>query len=165
MHFVFFIFLFAVQVSFAADDDIVDSNGVILLYHHVATYSPPSTSISPEDFRGHLDYLRDNNFNVIPLDRLIEGLQNKEILPDKAVAITFDDGYISIYETAFPMLQSYNFPFTLFLSTGPIDRQQTNYINWEQIKEMSDAGVIIANHMVEHPYMLEREYSESDARF
>ena len=163
MHFVFFIFLFAVQVSFAADDVIVDSNGVILLYHHVATDSPPSTSISPEDFRGHLDYLRDNNFNVIPLDRLIEGLQNKEILPDKAVAITFDDGYISIYETAFPMLQSYGFPFTLFLSTGPIDRQQTNYINWEQIMEMSDAGVIIANHMVEHPYMLEREDRESDA--
>ena len=157
MHFVLFIFLFAVQVSFAADEVVVDSNGVILLYHHVATDSPPSTSISPEDFRGHLDYLRDNDFNVIPLDRLIEGLQNKEILPDKAVAITFDDGYISIYETAFPMLQSYNFPFTLFLSTGPIDRQQTNYINWEQIKEMSDAGVIIANHMVEHPYMLERE--------
>jgi len=162
MRSVYFVLIFTAQISFAANETSIDSHGVILLYHHVAIDSPPSTSISPEAFRGHLDYLRDNDFSVIPLDQLIEGLKNKEILPDKAVAITFDDGYISIYQTAFPMLQSYGFPFTLFLSTGPIDRQQNNYMSWEQVKEMSDAGVIIANHMIEHPYMLEREDSESD---
>ena len=93
---------------------------------------------------------------------MVETLKAGEQLPDKAVAITFDDGYISIYDTAFPMLQSYGFPFTLFLSTGPIDRQQQNFINWEQIKEMSSAGVIIANHMVEHPYMLAKGQDESE---
>ena len=79
------------------------------------------------------------------------------------VAITFDDGYISIYDTAFPMLQSYGFPFTLFLSTGPIDKQQQNYMNWDQIREMARGEVIIANHMVEHPYMLEIGSDETDA--
>ena len=37
----------------------------------------------------------------------------------------------------------------------------SNYMNWDQIKQMSDAGVIIANHMVDHPYMLEARNDES----
>ena len=94
---------------------------------------------------------------------MLKTLRAGEQLPEKSVAITFDDGYISIYDTAFPMLQSYGFPFTLFLSTGPIDKQQQNYMNWDQVREMSRAGVIIANHMVEHPYMLERSSDETDA--
>lgn len=131
-------------------------NGVILLYHHVDTDTPPSTSISPEDFRVHLQYLQDNQFTVIALDSMIDSLRTGKPLPDRAIAITFDDGYISIYEEAFPMLQEFGYPFTLFLSTGPIDDRQSNYMNWDQVREMSDAGVVIANHMVEHPYMLER---------
>ena len=138
-----------------------ETHGVILLYHHVATDTPQSTSISPNDFRAHLEFLRDNEFNVIPLDEMVDKLRTGADLPPKSVAITFDDGYSSIYETAFPMLQLFGFPFTLFISTGPIDRQQKNYIAWEQIREMSDAGVKIANHMVDHPYMLEKQPQES----
>lgn len=141
------------------------SGGVILLYHHVAENTPASTSISPEDFRGHLEYLRDNDFQVVGLDMMVEALRNGEELPDRAVAITFDDGYLSIYETAFPMLRSFGFPFTLFLSTGPIDRQLRDYMSWEQIGEMSAAGVLIANHMVDHPHMLDRREGENDAQW
>lgn len=139
------------------------SSGVVLLYHHVATDTPASTSISPEDFRSHLEYLRDNGFNVIGLDVMVEALRNGGELPERAVAITFDDGYLSIYETAFPMLRSFDYPFTLFLSTGPIDRQLRNYMSWAQIEEMADAGVLVANHMVEHPHMLERMEGENEA--
>ena len=138
------------------------SSGVVLLYHHVATDTPASTSISPRDFRSHLEYLRDNEFSVIALDVMVEALRNGEELPDRAVAITFDDGYLSIFETAFPMLRSFGFPFTLFLSTGPIDRRSRNYMSWPQIEEMAAAGVMVANHMVEHPHMLERAEGESE---
>lgn len=148
--------LLAAPVNDAAE------HGVITVYHHVANDTPPSTTISPANFRGHLEYLRDNGFTVVSLKEMIEKLQRQEPLPDKAVAITFDDGYISIYETAFPMLQEFGYPFALFLSTGPIDANQPNYMNWDQIREMSDAGVIIANHMVEHPYMLDRQPAESE---
>ena len=135
----------------------------MLLYHHVATDTPASTSISPEDFQGHLAYLRDNDFNVVALDVMVDALRTGSELPDRAVAITFDDGYSSIYDTAFPMLQSFGFPFTLFLSTGPIDQGLRGYMSWEQIAEMAQAGVIVANHMVEHPHMLAREEGEDDA--
>ncbi len=137
-------------------------SAVILLYHHVAEDTPPSTTISPADFEAHLRYLRDNDFTVIPLDHMVNSLRSGQALPDKAVVITFDDGYSSIYETAFPMLQAYGYPFTLFLSTEPIDDGLRNYMNWEQIRQMSEAGVIIANHMVDHPYMLETRGNESE---
>lgn len=137
-------------------------SGVITLYHHVASDTPPSTSISPAEFRAHLEFLRDNNFSVLPLNSMIEALRTGQEIPDKAVAITFDDGYISIYETAFPMLQEFEMPFTVFVSTDPINREQFNYMNWEQIREMADAGVLIANHLVTHPYMLDRLSNESD---
>ncbi len=140
-------------------------HGVILLYHHVATDTPPSTSISPTDFRSQLEYLRDNDFSVIGLDTLIEALRNGKPVPDRAVAITFDDGYASIYSEAFPMLQSFGYPFTLFLSTDPINRSQANYMTWAQVRELSDAGVVIANHLIEHPYMLTRQEGETDQQW
>ncbi|MBL4581354.1 MAG: polysaccharide deacetylase family protein [Gammaproteobacteria bacterium] len=137
-------------------------SAVILLYHHVAENTPPSTSISPANFDAHLAYLRDNGFNVIALDRMIDSLRSGQSLPEKSVVITFDDGYSSIYNEAFPMLESYGYPFTLFLSTEPIDNGLRNYMTWDQVREMSAAGVIIANHMIDHPYMLETRDNESD---
>jgi len=139
-------------------------SAVILLYHHVAEDTPPSTSISPADFDAHLRYLRDNDFNVIALDHMLDSLRSGQSLPEKAVVISFDDGYSSIFDEAFPMLQAYDYPFTLFLSTEPIDDGLSNYMTWDQVREMSDAGVIIANHMVDHPYMLEVGENESDSQ-
>jgi peptidoglycan/xylan/chitin deacetylase (PgdA/CDA1 family) len=140
---------------------ITAQSAVILLYHHVAEDTPPSTSIAPADFDAHLAYLRDNDFNVIALDQMIDSLRSGQSLPEKSVVITFDDGYSSIFDEAFPMLESYGYPFTLFLSTQPIDDGLGNYMNWDQIRQMSDAGVIIANHMIDHPYMLKMEDNES----
>ncbi|MEX2131120.1 MAG: polysaccharide deacetylase family protein, partial [Pseudohongiellaceae bacterium] len=92
-------------------------------------------------------------------------LRNQQEIPDKSIAITFDDGYLSLYTEAFPMLQSFGFPFTLFVSTQPIDDNQNGFMNWDQIRELSDAGVLIANHMVDHPYMLDRMGDESDRQW
>ncbi|MFT6092588.1 MAG: peptidoglycan/xylan/chitin deacetylase (PgdA/CDA1 family) [Pseudohongiellaceae bacterium] len=152
---------FLVSSAFAAGE--AATSGVALVYHHVAVDTPPSTTISPESFRVHLEYLRDNDFNVIELGEMVNALLSRQSIPEKSVAITFDDGYSSIYDTAFPMLIEFDFPFTLFVSTGPINRAQSNYMSWENIKEMADAGVTIANHLVEHPYMLDKLKDEAKA--
>ena len=140
-------------------------HGVILQYHHVALDTPPSTSIAPAEFRAHMEYLRDNDYTVIPLDEMIERLRNQEDIAEKAVAITFDDGYLSIFEEAFPLLQGFDYPFTVFISTQPIDDTQANFMNWSQIRALSDAGVLIANHMVDHPYMLTRLVGEGETEW
>lgn len=130
-------------------------HAVITIYHHVADDTPRSTSLTADELRIQMQYLRDHNFEVWPLDRLLDALQQRTPMPERVAALTFDDAYISIYETAFPMLQEFGFPFTLFVSTQPVDDNQRGYTTWDQIREMGEAGVIIANHMVHHPHMVD----------
>jgi biofilm PGA synthesis lipoprotein PgaB len=138
-------------------------HATIVLYHHISESTPPSTSVPPQRFREHMDHLRDNGFHVMGLPELLEALRNRQQVPDKTVAITFDDGYISIYDTAFPMLQEYGFPFTVFINTQPHNDGLSGYMSWEQVREMSAAGVTIANHMENHPHMVDALAGEDEA--
>jgi peptidoglycan/xylan/chitin deacetylase (PgdA/CDA1 family) len=138
-------------------------HAVIAIYHHVSDSTPRSTSLTPAELRTQMEYLRDNNFEVWPLDRLLEALQNQQDMPERVAALTFDDAYESIYTTGLPMLQEFGYPMTLFVSTQPIDDNQRGYLNWDQIRAMADAGVIIANHLVNHPHMIDALPGESNA--
>lgn len=139
-------------------------HATVTLYHHISDTTPASTSTSPAKFSEQMALLRDEGYSVVGLPALLDALHTRQALPDKAVVITFDDGYLSIYDTAFPMLQALGFPFTVFINTQPINDRQSGYMSWEQIREMSDAGVTIANHMVTHPHMIDSLKGESDAQ-
>ena len=127
---------------------------VVLQYHHVSTETPASTSTSPERFAMHLEYLDENGFEVVPLQILVDTLTAGQALPDKTAAITFDDGYISIYKTAWPLLKDRDWPFTIFINTEPHDQRKSLFMNWDQLRELHSAGATIANHTVSHPYLL-----------
>ncbi|WP_019029282.1 polysaccharide deacetylase family protein [Colwellia piezophila] len=130
---------------------------VILQYHHVSDSTPASTSISPKQFEVHLQYLKDKNFTVVPLSELIEAIKKQQPLPDKSVAITFDDAYIDVLTQAKPILDKFGFPYTIYVNPGIINRndnkQSSPYMSWIQLKTLADEGVIIANHGFEHDSM------------
>ena len=127
------------------------ANGaVILQYHHVNDSTPASTSISPTQFAAHLKYLADNNFTVVPLSQLIDAIKKQTALKDKLVAITFDDAYSDILSHAKPLLDQYNYPFTIFTNPEIIQRKSARYLSWSQLKALADEGVIIANHGFTH---------------
>lgn len=147
----------------AAQGQIAEPSAVILQYHHVSTSTPPSTSISPADFRRHMDYLRDNGFAVLRLEEVVAALQNGSPLPDKTAVITFDDGYISVYSSAFPLLREYGWPFTIFVPTALVGTNAALYSNWDQLREMATSGATLANHTVSHPYLLEQLPGEDEA--
>ena len=128
----------------------------ILQYHHVDSTTPPSTSISPQDFARHLQLLQDENMQVMDLAKAMNALRAGETLPDKAVAITFDDAYLSIYENAFPLLKAREWPFTVFVNTAAVDGHFGQTLSWDQLREMQASGALIANHSVHHPYLIER---------
>jgi peptidoglycan/xylan/chitin deacetylase (PgdA/CDA1 family) len=127
---------------------------VILQYHHVSDTSPKSTSITPEQFAVHLQYLQDNNFNVVPLSQIIDSIKNQQDLKERTVAITFDDAYIDIFTKAKPLLDKYNYPYTINVNPSIINRNEgkksSHYLSWAQLKTLGDEGVIIANHGFEH---------------
>ncbi|WP_085299985.1 polysaccharide deacetylase family protein [Cognaticolwellia mytili] len=123
---------------------------VILQYHHVSDKTPASTSISPEQFSLHMQYLKDHDFKVIPLSTLTNSLKQQKTLPNKSVVITFDDAYLDILTNGKPILDKYDFPFSIFVNPSIVERNSASYLSWQQLKEMADDGVIIANHGMEH---------------
>lgn len=133
----------------------------MLIYHHVATDTPRVTSVTPDELRQHLQYLKDNNFNVIGLDTLISQLQNNQPIADNAVVITFDDSYENNFTAAHPILQEFGYPYTIFISPGSIDKGDGPLLNWQQVKQMSDDGVLVANHAMWHEHMAQPEQGES----
>lgn len=123
---------------------------VVLAYHHVSDTTPSSTSISPALFKQHLDYLSKNGFQVWGLDKISSHVQNKKDFSPKVVGISFDDGFQSVYTTAWPLLRKYKMPFTVFVSTKFIGEKPGTYLSWKQLVEMSKGDVLIGNHTHSH---------------
>jgi len=133
---------------------------VVILYHHISDTTPKSTSISPAQFEAQMDYLEKNNFTVVPLLELTEKLRKGERLPDKTVAISFDDAYVSVYNSAYPRLKKRGWPFTFFVNTDSVSTSKL-FVTWDQLREMSKHGVTIANHTSQHNHLPRREQNET----
>jgi len=144
----------------------------VLMYHRFGEDKYPSTNIRIEQFEAHLDELAEGAYTVWPLAKVIGHLQQDLPLPDRTVAITIDDAYLSVFTEAWPRLQARNFPFTVFAATQPIDQGHRNYMSWDQIRVLQDAGVHIGSQTSTHPHMhligtaeAEQELTQSNARF
>ena len=96
----------------------------VLAYHKVSPDPHPFFEPEhPEIFEQHMQFLS-RCYRVMPLLELVERNHRGDV-PDRAVAITFDDGYRDNYEYAFPILKKYGLPATIFVATGSIDTGQT----------------------------------------
>lgn len=138
---------------------------VILQYHHIADDTPAITSTRIDDFLAHMQLLEKEEMQIVDLKQALAKIKNNEPLPKKAVAITFDDAYLSIYTNAWPKLKELKWPFTIFVNPLQIDNKIANMISWEQLKEMQDAGAIIANHGQTHAYLIEPHGEKDLATF
>lgn len=130
------------------------NSAVVFMYHHFGKSKYPSTNIKLEQFRDHLNYLKDNHYNVWPLSRVILAIQNKTYIPQKTVALSVDDAYISVYTHAYPMLKRKGFPYTVFVNTNAIGTKSINYMSWEQMQEMQRYGAEFSNHSKTHAYLI-----------
>lgn len=136
---------------------------IILQYHHISTNTPKATSISPELFEKHLNYLQENQFKVIPIEDFLLSLENNEKLPEKSVVITFDDGYDSIINNALPLLKAKNYPFTVFVNAKPIKDAIPQFMGWKDLQRLIKNGATIANHSFSHSHLIRRLDGESKA--
>ncbi|MFH1189436.1 MAG: polysaccharide deacetylase family protein [Candidatus Omnitrophota bacterium] len=125
----------------------------VLMYHSV-DYNDKATKLSvrPESLETHMKYFRDNRYNVVTLDKMIDYIRNKEKVPPKTVAITFDDGYYNNYKHAYPILKKYGIPATIFVIVNKIGTE--GYLGWKEIREMSDSGIVtIGSHTISHKWL------------
>lgn len=121
----------------------------LLIYHQIGGGSGLEMEVSPNVFQRHLDWLAEHA-PVVPFSGRLEG---------EPVVITFDDGYRSLYETAYPLLKERGLPFTLFLTTQPIesgeplrDHSGADPLTWDMVREMLDSGLMtLGAHTHSHP--------------
>ena len=164
-------FLLAAAIGQAVPVMASDS-AVVLMYHRFGETAHQSTNIRIEQFEAHLEELSREKYTVLPLPEIIAKLRTRQPLPDRTVGISIDDAFISVYREAFPRLQEAGLPFTLFVATDPVDRKLGGFMDWDQIRELRDAGVTIGNQTHTHLHMASShddqnrgELEKSNARF
>lgn len=126
----------------------------ILMYHSIDYTADRKNKIvvSPEAFERQMRYLHDNGYKVVPIEKAVEYIKSGRKPPRKTIAITMDDGYENNYKYAYPILKRYHVPATIFIVTSFIGKK--DFLNWDEIKEMSDSGVVdIESHTTSHYWL------------
>ena len=122
------------------------------MYHRFEENKYPSTNIRLNDFLKHLEIIENNNIQFInPKNFKNELTSNKK---QRKILLTIDDGFLSFYENAWPILKKKEIPFILFVSTREVG--SSNYMSWSQIKEISKENFVeIGNHSHTHEYLID----------
>lgn len=140
----------------------------VLMYHHINPHKGDMVTITPEVFEGQMEYLHKAGCMTLKIHDLIAYINGGLTLTQKAVIVTFDDGWLDNYMYAFPILKKYKINATVFLITNRVENASQNatkipsfiptheesksliekgeahkvVLNWELIKEMSNSGLI-----------------------
>ena len=117
-------------------------------------------TVTEHDFEAQMRYLKEHNYHVISMKSFFEFLEFKRQIPEKSVVISIDDGWRSVYTIAYPILQKYGYPATLFIYTDLIDGKG-NHLDWSAIKIMSENQIDMQCHTLSHRYLTKRKPGES----
>src|SRR5437660_2000501 len=127
---------------------------IIFCYHLlVDKVRYPGTEITPAAFEAQMKELKDRGITVISMQDLLAWKRGEKNIPPRCAVITFDDGYKSQYEVAWPILKKYGYPFTMFIYTEGVRGGSLGgggAITWEQLADMRDNGVDIEAHSATH---------------
>ncbi len=149
-----------------------ENSAVIFMYHRFGESDYPSTSISISQFEAHIEELKAGGYHVMALPDIVSALKTGAALPDRAIGITIDDAFLSVYTEAWPRLRAAGFPFTVFVATDPVDDKTRGYMTWRQISLLKEGGVTIGAHTASHAHMAgsgdpenRQELEKSNGRF
>ncbi len=127
---------------------------IIFCYHLlVDKVRYPGTEITPAAFEAQMKELKDRGITVIPMQDLLAWKRGEKNIPPRCAVISFDDGWKSQYEVAWPIMKKFGYPFTMFIYTEGVRGGSLGgggAITWEQLAEMRDNGVDIEAHTATH---------------
>jgi len=130
------------------------------VYHRFGEDDIPSTNISIEMFRQHLQFLHQNDYTVLTMGEAVKRLRSNQTIPEKTAVLTVDDGYKSFKTVAVPLLEKYNFKATVFVCTDYVGKH--NYLSWNDIRSLRQKGYEFGNHSHSHDHFL--NYSDPNTR-
>lgn len=131
----------------------------ILMYHSISD-GPPPTCIPPETFARQMRALDECGRPVIALDHVVEALASGGDIPEGAVVLSFDDGFLDFAEHAWPELSRRGWPATVFLPSDHMGKRETwrgglspgrHLLTWDQVNTLASEGVDFGSHSASHP--------------
>jgi peptidoglycan/xylan/chitin deacetylase (PgdA/CDA1 family) len=131
----------------------------ILCYHNMGPQTRGRLVMSASAFEEQMRYLKREGYHVITLKQFLDFAALRQQLPRKTVVLTFDDGWRSFKEFAYPILKELGFPATLFIYTDFIGARIA--LSWPELKELAQDGFDIEAHSKTHEDM-RRKPSESE---
>jgi len=139
---------------------------VILMYHAINSIND-FHAVDPREFKRQIEYLR-RNYKIVSLDEIVGFVKGDKNLPQKTVAITFDDGFRDCYFNVYPYCQRYELPITIFVTTGYVGKEwpwsgaRSRVLGWNEIEEMSQNGIEFGAHTVTHPDLQKTTLDEAE---
>jgi glycosyltransferase involved in cell wall biosynthesis/peptidoglycan/xylan/chitin deacetylase (PgdA/CDA1 family) len=169
----------------------------ILAYHRVRSQPQYGIDLSTDAFDRQMRWLSRQGYRTLSLQEFSSLWKQESPFPKKSIVITFDDGHLDTFQLAFPILNKYGFKATLFVNSGLVGKRfwvggrrpdpviwheqqpamyqahsenwrMYEFLSWDQIKSLQQAGWEIDSHAVTHPFLtqltpqeLEKELVES----
>ena len=150
----------------------------VLMYHHISPHKGDMVTVTPGVFEGQMRHLMHAGYRTLKIDEMMELIEDKKPISEKAIIVTFDDGWLDNYIFAFPILKKYGITATIFIVTDWVEKasltesQQTisvpkhaeakrlatgseaykAMLNWKLIGEMAGSGLVeFYSHTKTHP--------------
>tara|TARA_B100000965_G_C19588132_1_gene756775 strand:- start:1470 stop:2495 length:1026 start_codon:yes stop_codon:yes gene_type:complete len=148
-----FVFTFLFTQNASSSESLFDDYGIIsIMYHRFDENKYPSTNIRMNDFTNHIKMIQEQNIKFINPSNFLQELRDNK--KTRKVLVTVDDGFMSFYKNAWPLLRSKQIPFILFISTREVGK--AGYMNWNHIREISKTDfAYIGNHSHSHEYLID----------
>jgi peptidoglycan/xylan/chitin deacetylase (PgdA/CDA1 family) len=94
----------------------------VLMFHHVNPHEGDMITVTPDVFEGQMKYLSESGYKTLRLEELLSYITGESVLKERAVVLTFDDGWLDNYHYVFPILKRYAIQATIFIVSGWIQR-------------------------------------------
>ena len=135
----------------------------VLVYHNISKEPRGRLVLGVDAFTEQMRYLKTHGYRVVSLAEFVEWAQLKRQLPRKAVVLTFDDGYRSFREHAYPVLKEMRFPATLFVYTDYVGAGR-NALTWDELRALAAEGFDVQAHSKSHGDLRRAEH-ENEAQY
>lgn len=143
-------------------------DAIVLCYHGISSEWDSALAVTPERLAAQLGHMAHQGYRGVTFEEAVLGTE-----PGRFVAVTFDDGYRSVFDLAPPILERFGMPGTVFLPTAYVDGERPMSwpeidiwigtphehellpMSWEQARSLAQAGWEIGAHSVSHPHLTE----------
>lgn len=140
-----------------------DDKPRILCYHRIEPVPRDRWSVSNKEFSRQMEFLK-SEYHPVSLNDIVEWRKDRRSLPERAVAITFDDGLVDVYRHAYPVLQKFDISATIFVcpdlmtdvcheSGSRSNDSEKPFMTWDQVRELASSGWVVGSHSLTHPVL------------